>query len=115
VEGAFAPFVPNEKVLWIADRANAAQAMKAFLKMSQSRELVPGVSQSKLEHIIDTIYFGDSHESRALQLADACNFVIKRRLMNNPDIEPYYSLIRFHVNPPVGDAVLFAPDTKATP
>jgi Protein of unknown function (DUF3800) len=48
-------------------------------------------------HVVDTIYFGDSHESLALQLADVCCATISQHLSGNPDAEPFYSLIRSQI------------------
>jgi hypothetical protein len=86
-----------EKVLWIAESAKAATMMKEGLKLFQQTPLFAYVPSTKFEHIIDTIYFGNSHESRALQLADACNFVIRHRLMKNQAIDPYYRLIEMQL------------------
>jgi hypothetical protein len=44
-------------------------------------------------HIIDTIYFGNSQESRALQLADVCCSTITRHLRGDPIATRYYKLL----------------------
>ena len=82
-----------QKILWIANTAKAGALMKEGLRLFQQTPMFPDLPETKLEHIIDTIYFGDSKESRGLQLADACNFVIKRRLMKHGAIDPYCRLI----------------------
>jgi hypothetical protein len=93
VETAFCSFIPTERVLWIADRTDASVAMKELLKFSQVTAVMPDFPTTKLEHVIDTVYFGDSKESRALQLADACNYVIRRHLVGKANAAPYYRLI----------------------
>jgi hypothetical protein len=47
--------------------------------------------------VIDTIYFGESHESLALQLADVCCTTITQHLLGRDDAEPFYNLIRGQV------------------
>jgi len=47
--------------------------------------------------VIDTIYFGDLHESLALQLADVCCSTITRHLLGEPEAEPFYNIIRQQV------------------
>jgi Protein of unknown function (DUF3800) len=47
--------------------------------------------------VIDTIYFGESHESLALQLADVCCTTITQHLLGRDDAEPFYNLIRSQV------------------
>jgi hypothetical protein len=46
-----------------------------------------------VERIIDTAHFAEKPEAQLLQLADACAFVIKRRLNENLDVEPLLELI----------------------
>jgi Protein of unknown function (DUF3800) len=70
---------PRQQVLWIADRSGEDDKLKAALAWQRTLQLVdlreafpalnlpPPAGSSK---IADTIYFGHSHESRALQLAD---------------------------------------------
>jgi hypothetical protein len=81
--------------------------MKELLKLSQIRAIMPDFPTTKLEHVIDTIYFGDSKESRALQLADVCNYVIRRHLVGKANAAPYYRLIepQLTLSP-----ILFAPE-----
>lgn len=96
LEKAISTFQPRgqqEKILWIADNVKAAATMKAGLKLFQQTPMFADLPKTKFEHIIDTVYFGNSHESRPLQLADACNFVITKHLMKNAAIKPYYRLI----------------------
>jgi len=45
-------------------------------------------------HLADTIYFGNSEESRALQLADVCCATITRQLRGDPAALPYYRALR---------------------
>jgi hypothetical protein len=93
VENLIKTYNPNERILWIADHAHAAEAMKGFLSVFRSRPLLPNLPISKLEQIIDTIYFGNSKESRPLQLADACGYIIRRHAMKKANALPFYRMI----------------------
>jgi hypothetical protein len=94
VERVFCAGFPTERGLWIADTNRVTAAMRASLREYQRLvtadvELpLPG-----LAHIIDTVYFGDSRYSLGIQLADACNFVIKEHLLGNAEVEPLYGII----------------------
>ena len=80
--------------------------MKAFLATFQGRPLMDEFPTTKLDHIIDTVYFGDSKESRALQIADACNYIIRRHLAGKPDAASYFNMLvpQLQLGP-----ILFAP------
>ncbi len=108
VETDFHTFAPNERLLWIADHADAAIVMKEFLRFTQKEPLVENMPTTRLDHIIDTLYFGDSKDSRALQLADACNYVIRRFLAGKANAEPYYRIIQPQIRTM---GVLFEPRT----
>ena len=45
-------------------------------------------------HIADTIYFGHSKESRALQLADLCATILALTLRGDPVVQPFTQLLR---------------------
>lgn len=98
-------FAPKEKLLWIADNTTADELMRYGLKIWQKDAIFRDIPTSKFEHVMDTIYFGHSHHSRGLQLADACNFVIRHHLAKKAAIEPFYRLIQPIVN---SSEVLFA-------
>lgn len=110
---AHAEMPPNEQILWIADRSNETQERRTkfglwwakFLK-SENRDLtgLSYVIARTLEplRIADTIYFGHSHESLALQLADVCCSTIKWQLLESlygyrPCAGPFYKLIQLRV------------------
>jgi len=99
--------LPDEKVLWIADGPTPRERpMKGGLSFFQSLkqvgvniEQMPGDRdtlrrENELSHVVDTLYFGDSKESRALQLADVCCSVITQYLLGNPLVTHYYRLIQ---------------------
>ena len=55
--------------------------------------------QTGPSRIADTVYFGSSHESIALQLADVCCSTITLHLLERdynrtPTVGPYYEIIR---------------------
>jgi uncharacterized protein DUF3800 len=91
---------PSEKVLWIADESERHRSrLKMSLTMQQALTQLPENPNrpdfKRFEsHLSDTIYFGRSHESRALQLADICCSLIEAHLRGDPIAEPYYSMIR---------------------
>jgi hypothetical protein len=83
---------PNERAIWLADETRANQPMKASLRKYQ--ESVPfGAQGTRFEHIIDTVFFGSSKVSVGIQLADACNFFIKRHFMKDTSAERFFEII----------------------
>jgi Protein of unknown function (DUF3800) len=78
---------PHEQVLWIHDAGRYDEWAKAWLETFQ--EMTPDRS-----HIVDTIYFGKSSESRALQLADVCCSTITRHLRGEDIAAPYYQILQ---------------------
>jgi len=93
VETLFKRSIPDEKGLWIADRTRYEKLMKTSLRANQERAVDLTIPLMHLEHIVDTIYFGNSHESRMLQLADACNAIVKQHFMGTPAAEEFYRII----------------------
>jgi hypothetical protein len=107
--------LPDEKVLWIADGPNPRQRpMKSGLSFFQAlkqvgvnieqipyaRDYLPEEREREpvyLSHVIDTLYFGDSKESRALQLADVCCSIITQHLLGNPLATRYYRIIQTQI------------------
>ncbi len=101
---------PNERVLWISDKSGYEAANRSRLRdlgeFTQVDKL-PHVPEDMIDRlmgdptvrphqtpIIDPIYFGDSKESRGLQLADVCCSVITNRFRGQAIAEDYYSIIR---------------------
>jgi hypothetical protein len=93
---------PSEQVLWIHDKGSydddAKSQLDAVRRLSASelgpilRQILDGYVERS--HVVDTIYFGDSRESRALQLADACCSTITRHLRGDSVADPYYELLK---------------------
>jgi hypothetical protein len=44
--------------------------------------------------IRDTVHFAKKSESRHLQIADTCTFIIKKHLMKDPAIAPFYEALK---------------------
>ncbi len=90
----------REKILWIADtcaevaRMKLIQGIQRTLTASTAQAVLGLGGQSFDSHLVDTVYFGDSHESRALQLADVCCSVISGHLLGDPVVKPYYEILR---------------------
>ena len=97
VETVFRMFFPHERGLWIADETRAKLPMKITLHDYQKMAAFPNIPSTHFEHIIDMAYFGDSKDSRGIQLADACNFFVKKHLMKNPSAERFYDIIKTQI------------------
>jgi Protein of unknown function (DUF3800) len=96
--------LPGEQVLWIADKSQYEQLLKDgqfwfdIWKGVDWKNLGLGFeTEPHKAHIVDTIYFGDSRDSRALQLADICCSTINLHLRKVGYVEPYYELLRSQV------------------
>jgi hypothetical protein len=98
VETWFKEFADSERGICIADETKARNVIK-----SNFRDLrkAPWITEqtARLNHLIDTIYFGDSKESIFLQLADCCAFFVKRTMMGRADAKPFYEIIERKVAP----------------
>jgi hypothetical protein len=87
----------EERILWIADRnppseqniKNKRDALE-FLRRNPLTQVI----RARDSHIVDTVYFGDSRDSRLLQMADICCATIRIRLSKERIADPYYNLIR---------------------
>ncbi len=103
---------PNERVLWIADRTGYEKSMKSGLRFFQFLQTVNANSLLRLSggnlaglalrdpqpsHVVDTIYFGDSHESLALQFADVCCSTVAEHLLDTQEGNAFYRIIRQQV------------------
>jgi len=89
--------LPKENVIWISDTTGKQKRLKHGLLTYQIFETIKFGPDNKLSphtaRIVDTIYFGDSKESRFLQLADLCCATIKFHLMKQGYAEELYDLI----------------------
>ncbi len=93
VEAFMQQFLPAERALWIADETRARIEMRMSLRRYQKDALIPGEYMTKFDHIIDTVFYGSSRDSLGIQLADACNFVIKRHHMGDASVERFFQII----------------------
>jgi len=91
---------PKEKVLWIADSGRERE-IRREQSLARFADVVTinGHTEESAQPtcIVDTVYFGSSEHSLAIQLADICCYVITQKLMNNADILPYYRLIKMQI------------------
>jgi uncharacterized protein DUF3800 len=110
IEAAIHGFLPDERILWIADHSGHYEKRlklgHRIFRMMQEFELIPGVPARK-SCLVDTVYFGDSRDSRALQLADVCCSTICVHLRGDPIVAPYYDLLRFRIQN-AGSGVFYA-------
>lgn len=78
---------PQERILWIAEHSGHEKGLQTSLLWARATEkvIIEGEEQemirSESSHLADVIYFGNSEESRALQLADVCCATITRELL----------------------------------
>ncbi len=102
----------SERAIWLADETRANPEMKASLRRLQVKTPFDDEVVTKFEHIIDTIFFGSSRVSLGIQLADACNFFIKRHHMNDQSAERFFRIIHpFMMNR--DDPPLYSPQDKS--
>lgn len=90
IERWFVRTCPNETGMLIADETKAKAEIKKSLKQYRKSGIPLGIRDERLEHIIDTIHFADSHESFGIQLADFCSYVIKRTESGKKDCRELY-------------------------
>lgn len=99
----------DEQILWIADRADKQKEAQTKGGLTWTRFLHDSghdlitlarkeIRRDKPLRIADTIYFGHSHESLALQLADVCCSTIRLKILEDfygwrPIVEPFYEII----------------------
>jgi hypothetical protein len=91
--------LPGDHVLWIADDAGSSEpTFKQSVKFHQEKVFATGdldvITHFVDSPFVDTVYFGASHESRALQLADVCGTVICEYLHGKEDAREFYDVIR---------------------
>ncbi len=110
---AHAELAADEQILWISDHSDKKRERRTKFGLDWAKFLkarnwdMTGLSQALGKEpqplrIADTIYFGHSHESLALQLADVCcstiTFWLLETLYNwRPCAGRYYEIIRKRV------------------
>lgn len=93
--------LPHDEILWISDKAgdhenrlkNVLKGIRTIERKFDLRQFDPRLPEPHILHIKDTIYFGHSHESRGLQLADLCAATIAYHLRGETDIEDFHTLL----------------------
>lgn len=76
-----------------AVRALTKHAHRIFRDSKQISEIAPLLTYFPFERIREGVHFSPKEESKALQMADLVTFVVKRRLMGDPYITPYYDAL----------------------
>jgi hypothetical protein len=71
---------PSDCCLLIADETKKKRVIISSLRKYRKQQIPIG-RPVKLDHITDTILFADSSDSWGLQVADFCNYFIKRHLI----------------------------------
>jgi hypothetical protein len=77
----------------ICDETKVKSEFKKSLRQYQTYGIPLGIEILRLDHIVDTVHFADSHESYGIQLADTANYFIKRYLERKKNAEEYFKLI----------------------
>ena len=120
VEWWFNKSARDEAGILIADETEPKDEKQHKKSLRYYRRVQIPWSQSKLTHIIDSIHFVSSEETWGVQLADVCNFFIKRHLMAKLDSEHFFKMFAAQIVygklfPPKGDSfsVLYCEDCKA--
>jgi hypothetical protein len=75
----------SECCLLIADETKKEKVIRSSLRQYRKQKIPIG-RPVKLDHITDTIYFADSKASWGLQIADFCNYFIKRHLIGGNEL-----------------------------
>jgi hypothetical protein len=110
VDAAARAFIDKqERILWIADRSDSKRELFTKTNLSSHR-FAQEPSYESLEEsfrltdssIADTVYFGHSEDSTALQLADICCSTITLSLLErfydwNPCVGEFYERLRLRI------------------
>lgn len=88
----------NEITLLIGEdndaiRALTRKAHQLYRDPKWVRETAPLLTYFPFERIREGVHFAGKPESKALQIADVCTFIIKKKLMNDPRIGPFYEAL----------------------
>ncbi len=76
---------PFDVCLLIADETSKKKGIKSSLKKYR-KDKIPIGRPEKLDKISDSILFAESHDSWGLQVADFCNYFIKRHLIGGNEL-----------------------------
>jgi hypothetical protein len=114
----------EESTLWITDRSDRKREPATRRRMDEHRvretaDVLLGrytVLKGGETTIADTVYFGDSHESLLLQLADVCCSTVNLYLLEKyyswrPCVKPYFDIIEVHLRTR-NDPVMHRPSTN---
>lgn len=78
------------------DGKSKASMQRSFRNLRQSF-IASEQNPSKLMHLHDDMYFGDSKYSIGIQLADLCSYFIARHLEGDATIDGFYNQIEPHI------------------
>jgi len=71
----------GERVLIICDAVAESAQHRSALRMHKTIGTL-GYKSRRLDRIVDTLHFADSHDSRGIQAADLVAFLLRRRIRN---------------------------------
>jgi len=91
---------PPEGALVIADPSRSQDRWQSVIESIRRSGLKISDGQSSraqeippLDHLVETIYFGQSRASVGIQMADYANFFFKMHMMRRAEAEPWYKII----------------------
>jgi hypothetical protein len=91
----------NENVMMIAEDTPRMKSAIKIIHAGYSDRFEPVLTKAKgkkkmfhSNHIIETIHFAPKAASMPLQIADACAFVFKRRVMEKDDSFSFFDVMR---------------------
>lgn len=87
----------KELVLVIADECSDKKLRDILQRSYRSLRPRRKEGESKIYHLHDDMYFGDSRYSVGIQLADLCSYFIARNLERDAEILGFYELIRPYI------------------
>jgi Protein of unknown function (DUF3800) len=98
-EAWFIKNAPREVGMCIGERAleSTQSNIQALFREGRAKELVESFAPSKFRHLIDAVSFRSKNETIGVQLADACNFFIKRHEMGLEDVGGFYEILQPHI------------------
>lgn len=103
VEGWFTQHACDEVGMCIGERATTGtqENLKTVFRHVRKEQLHALLPTTRFRHLIDAVSFRGRHESMGVQLADACNFFIKRHEMGKTDSEHFYKMLQPWIIPNV--------------
>lgn len=87
---------PEQFAVFIADEFEGETKTRLKRSFREFRKQIrpPYYDTGILEHVHDSMYFGDSKDSVGIQLADLCSYIIAKHIEGDPAVAGFYQLIQ---------------------